>query len=157
MGTRIFLCSIEMGRLQSMLSDYHTNQLPKKALPIMNITFPLYRAQRRRIEFRLKKTRVRIEALRCQILLLLSSGESPAQIHQRLGCARATIYRTIYRFEDLGEKSLFDQRCLSEPRKVTPDFLKRLLSLLDKSPQDQGWQRSTWSLELLALELHEQT
>jgi len=146
-----------MGHLQSKLSDYNNNQLPKKVRPYMNITFPFYRAQRRRIESRLKKTRVRIESLRCQILLLLSAGESPGQIHQSLGCARATVYRTLYRFEDLGEKSLVDQRQFSEPRKVTPDFLKCLMSLLDKSPQDQGWQRSTWSLELLALELHDQT
>ena len=123
----------------------------------MNITLNLYRAQRRRIECRLRKTHRRIETLRCQILLLLASGKSPGEIHQNLACARATVYRTLYRFQELGEMSLCDQRFSPQPRKVTPDLLKRLWSLLDNSPQDQGWQRSTWSLELLALELQEQT
>lgn len=123
----------------------------------MNITLPLYRAQRRRIECRFRKSRDRIETLRCRILLLLNSGESPSEIHRKMGCARATVYRTLYRFENLGEMSLSDLRFISEPRKVTPDILQRLISLLDQSPQNQGWQRSTWTLELLALELQEQT
>ena len=157
MSSRIHLGSIGMGGLQSTLSDYHTNQLPKKAIPLMNITLRLYRAQRRRIENRSSKTRDRIESLRCQILLLLNAGEVPGVIHRTLSCARATVYRTLYRFENLGENSLSDRRFFSRPRKVTADFLNRLISLLDKSPQDRGWQRSTWTLELLAKELFEQT
>ncbi len=157
MCSRINLCSIEMGSLPSMLGNYHTTQPLKKGFPLMNITHHLYRAQRRRIECRLSKTRDRIEALRCRILLLLNSGEPPGVIYRMLGCARATVYRTLYRFEDLGEESLSDLRFSSEPRKVTPDLLQRLVSLLDQSPQDWGWQRANWTLELLSLELLEQT
>ena len=113
MSSRIQLCSIEMGSLQSTLGDYHTNQFPEKTFPHMNITLQLYRAQRRRIENRLRKTRDRIETLRCRILLLLNSGESPGEIHRKMGCDRATVYRTLYRFENMGEKSLSDFRFFS--------------------------------------------
>lgn len=157
MGSRIHLGRIKMGSLPSMLMFTNTLNPSKEGFPSMNITLSLYRAQRRRIECRLSKTRDRIETLRCQILLLLNSGETPGTIFRKLNCARATVYRTLYRFENLGEQSLTDLRFSAEPRKVTPDFLKRLLYLLDKSPRDSGWQRSTWSLELLAEELMEQT
>lgn len=123
----------------------------------MNITLNLYRAQRRRIENRMRKTRDRIETLRCQILLLLNSGEAPGAIHRKLDCARATVYRTLYRFENMGESSLSDLRFSSVPRKVTHDFIERLMAVLDFSPQQRGWQRSTWTLELLSEELFEQT
>jgi transposase len=157
MCIRIHLGSLEMGGLQSTLVGYYDNPLPKKAFPSMNITLTLYRAQRRRIESRLRKTRDRIETLRCAVLLDLNAGTTPGVIHRKLGCARATVYRTLYRFETLGEESLSDRRFASLPRKVTPDLLDRLISLLDQSPQDRGWQRSTWTLELLAKEIGEQT
>lgn len=157
MCIRIHLGSLEMGSLQITLDSYHTNQLPKKAFPFMNITLTLYRAQRRRIEIHLRKIRDRIETLRSLILLDLNAGTAPGVIYRKLDCARATVYRTLYRFESLGEESLSDRRFASRPRKVTSDLLDRLIALLDKSPQERGWQRSTWILELLAKEIGEQT
>jgi putative transposase len=158
MGSGIQMCSIEMGRLSIMLGNCNTTQLLERTFPSMqNITLKLYRAQRRRIGRRFSKSRDRIEALRCRILLLLDAGESPAQISRWIGCARATVYRTLYRFENLGEAALIDQRCSPGPRKVTTDVMHGLLSLLDQSPREKGWQRSTWTLELLAMEILQQT
>lgn len=117
------------------------------------IVVDLARAQRRRIERRLRKTRDRIETTRCRILLLLDKGLSPSQVFPQVGCDRSTVYKTIYRFDELGEEGLSDRRLSPSPRKVTPDLLNRLLFLLDESPRDLGWQRSTWTLELLAKEI----
>jgi len=121
----------------------------------VNIVLDLYRAQRRRIERRFRKTRDQIEATRCRILLLLNSGYSASSTSQMVGCARATVYRTMYRFEELGEAGLSDQRFYPEARKVTPELMNYLLSLLDISPRSLGWQRSTWTLELMALQVEE--
>jgi transposase len=119
----------------------------------MKVHVRLYRAQRRRIEKRLRRTLNRIEAVRCRVLLLLDRGQEVGVVAHLVGCVRATVYRCLYRFEDLGEDALLDQRLLAPPRKVTPEAEQRLLDYLPRSPRDLGWQRSTWTLELLALQL----
>jgi len=86
--------------------------------PVMKIALHLYRVQRRRIEGRFRKTRNHIEATGCRILLLLNSGHTASSASQVVGCARATIYRTVYRFEELREAGLSDQRFFPEARKV---------------------------------------
>ncbi len=123
----------------------------------MNIIAPdLYRALRHRIERRWRKSRDTIEVTRCRILLLLDDGLSPSEVAQHLVCDRSLVYKTVYRFDEHGEDGLADRRLLSKPRKVTPELLSRLLFLLEESPRDVGWQRSTWSLELLAREIEKE-
>jgi transposase len=123
----------------------------------MNVAIRMYRAQRRRVEKRLRHTRCRIEALRCRILLLLDARKSVVSVAAIAGCVRATVYRTVYRFEDLDEDALVDRRYESLPRKVPVDGRRRLLSYLDENPRKYGWQRATWTLELLALQLEADT
>ena len=66
---------------------------------------------------------------------------------------RATFYRTVYRYEEMGEASVIDQRTRRKTEKMTLEIEARPLSYLDGVPQDYGWQRSTWTFELLALQL----
>jgi len=101
----------------------------------------------------LRKTKSRIVALRCRVLLLLHDGHSAAEVAERVGCVRATVYRTVYRFEALGEQAIHDQRLLREPVKVTPEVEQRLLGYLDGVPNDYGWDRANWTLEVLARQL----
>ena len=97
----------------------------------------------------------KIEATRCRNLLLIHAGHTVMDIAERVACARATVYRTAYRFEELGEIGLSDRRFHPEARKVTPELMNYLLSLLELSPRSLGWQRSTWTLELMALQVEE--
>lgn len=119
----------------------------------MTIALRLDRGQRRRMTRLLRKTRSRIEALRARVLLLLHEGVVPGVVAEMAGCARATVYRTLYRFEDLGEDSLLDQRQQRPPSKVTAEVEQRLVGYIDGTPRDFGWQRTTWTLELLAVQL----
>jgi putative transposase len=120
----------------------------------MNIIAPdLYRALRHRIERRWRKSRDTIEVTRCRILLLLDDGLAPTEVSRILECDRSLVYKTVYRFDEHGEEGLADRRFTPKPRKVTEELLNRLLFLLDKSPRDFGWQRSTWSLELMAKQI----
>jgi len=119
----------------------------------MTISLRIDRGQRRRMKRLLQKTRSRIEALRARILLLLHGGHEPSEVAILAGCARATVYRTVYRFEDLGEDGLLDRRAHRQPRKATADVENRLVGYTTHSPQDYGWQRTTWTLELLAAQL----
>jgi putative transposase len=119
----------------------------------MTICLRLDRGQRRRMKRLLQKTSSRVEALRARVLLLLHEGYEPSQVAQTVGCARATVYRTVYRYEDLGEEALFDRRQARNPSKVTEKIERRLVSYIEVSPQDFRWLRTTWTLELLAVQL----
>lgn len=119
----------------------------------MKIHFSLPRPQRRRMRRRMMKTPCRIEALRCRVLLLLHEEQVAAFVAEIAGCVRATVYRTVYRFEDLGEDGLQDQRAWREPTKATAEVEEGLLGYLAHVPKDFGWHRSTWTLELLGLQL----
>jgi len=87
----------------------------------MTMSLPLDRGQRRRMMRLLRKTRSRIEALRARVLLLLDEGVVPGVVAERAGCARAAVYRTLYRFEALGEEALLDQRQQRPPSEVTAE------------------------------------
>jgi transposase len=130
--------------------------LPKD-FPFMNIAPELYRAQRRRIECRMRKTQDKFEAARCRILLLAHAGHAATDIAEWVDCVRATVYRTLSRFHQSGEAGLSDRRLQPEARKVTPELMNYLLSLLEVSPRSLGWQRSTWTLELMGLQVLEKT
>lgn len=107
----------------------------------MTICLWLDRGQRRRLKRLLQKTRSRIEALRARILLLLHEGHDSSAAAAIAGCARATVYRAVYRFEDLGEDAVFDQRHRREPTKVSRKVEMKLVGYIDRSPQEFGWQR----------------
>jgi len=101
----------------------------------------------------MRTTLNKFEALRCRIILLLDDKHSVNEAARLAGCVRATVYRTVYRFEDEGEVGLLDGRKRRVPLKVFPEVVEQLLSYLDDVPKDYGWQRCTWTLELLARQL----
>lgn len=111
-----------------MLVGYHTIPRFTEDFPTMNIGLVLPRAQRRRLEHQSRKTPDKFEAMRCRILLLLHAGHSVKDVVERVACARATVYRTVYRFEEHGETGLSDRRLQPEARKVTPELVNYLLS-----------------------------
>ena len=76
-----------------------------------------------------------------------------AEVVRVVGCLRATVYRTVYRYEELGEGSIRDQRRCRPPSKVTQLVEDQLLEYLDHVPQDYGWERSNWTLALRARQL----
>ena len=121
----------------------------------MRIEISLPRAQRRRMQTMLRKSKSRVEALRCRIMLLLHERAPVVEVAQMVGCVRATVYRTLYRFEALDETSLVDRRTTRGTEKVTTQMEEQLLSYLDAVPPDYGWQRSSWSLELLSRQLED--
>jgi len=123
----------------------------------MKIRVELCETQREAITKFMNETRSRIEAQRCRIVLLLADGVRPAEIHRMAGCVRSTIYVTLYRFEEQGLEGLRDQRLHREPRKATAEVREKLLGYLDQSPRTFGWQRCTWTLELLSLQLKQDT
>jgi len=123
----------------------------------MKIRVQLSAGQQYEIAKMMQKTKSRVEALRCRVILLLADGESPSEVQKCVGCVRSTIYTTLYRFEDEGTDGLRDKRLCAPARKATPEVREQLLAYLDCVPKDYAWQRSSWTLELLSLQLQKDT
>jgi transposase len=95
--------------------------------------------------------------MRCKIIRNLVRAESPTRIARILGCSRSQIYRVVDRFVAHGIAGLVDRREDNGTVKVAEDFEFRVLSAVAGSPQEYGYQRPTWTQELLVLVMVEQT
>lgn len=119
----------------------------------MHISISLTAVQTAEISDLMRQTTSRVEAQRCRIVLLLAQGRCVREVHEMVGCVRSTVYEALYRFEDAGMDGLLDQRLRPTAPKATPEVRTRLLMYLDRAPLHFGWQRPTWTRELLALQL----
>jgi transposase len=88
---------------------------------------------------------------RCKIVRNLVRGESPTTIARILGGARSHVYRTAHRFLDRGVEGLLDGRADNGEVKVQETYVATVLEAVAGSPQDYGYQRPTWTQELLIL------
>lgn len=95
--------------------------------------------------------------IRCKILRNWVRGEQPATIAAILGCSRSQVYRVAQRFLDGGIVGLVDRREDNGKPKVTEDFEGLVLLAVAGSPQEYGYQRPTWTQELLVLVLEQKT
>ena len=95
--------------------------------------------------------------MRCKIIRNLARGESPSMIARILGCGRSQVYRIAKRFIADGIPGLVDRREDNGTPKVTEGFEWSVLLAVAKSPQQYGYQRPTWTQELLVLVIAEQT
>jgi len=89
--------------------------------------------------------------MRCKIVRNLARGESPTRIAAILGCSRSQVYRVAERFVEQGLAGLVDRREDNGEAKVTEDYEWTVLVAVAHSPQEYGWQRPTWTQELLVL------
>lgn len=89
--------------------------------------------------------------LRCKIVRYLMLGRGPAEIRRFLECAESTIYRVAHRFLDHGLEGLHDRREDNGEVKVHEAYVSAVLTLVEGRPQDYGYDRTTWTQELLVL------
>jgi putative transposase len=91
------------------------------------------------------------------IIVNLFSGRTPTQTAAALHMARSTVYRVAARFRQFGEWGLLDRREDNGQTKLSDHVLAQLDRIVRRSPADFGWPRPTWTRELLAATLKEQT
>ena len=89
--------------------------------------------------------------MRCRILRNLVRGESPTVIAKILGVGRSRVYGVAHRLLDDGVQGLCDRRADNGELKVREAYVATVLSALAGSPQQHGYQRPTWTQELLIL------
>jgi transposase len=115
------------------------------------------RQVRRALSRRAQKTRDAELCRRYLIIVLLAEGQSSVAIERNLKVARAHVSRTAWRYFAEGETGLQDQREDNGCRKVDENFLSVLQELVKLVPEDCGWERTTWSRELLVQEMAKRT
>lgn len=97
------------------------------------------------------------ERRRATILLARSAGLSQRDTAFAAGVARSTVQRTERLFEDADLEGLVDGRRLNGYRVVRrSEILALLPRLVTGQPDDCGWSRSTWTIEVVCLEVHRQ-
>ena len=114
------------------------------------MTLRLRRATRlwlRRVDRKTRDAEVRV---RCRVLLKVAAGLSRHAAARAIGCAPATAWRIVARFEAHGEAALVDGRSENGRPKVDDDVRAGICKILEQSPPDFGFPRPTWTLELLA-------
>jgi len=114
--------------------------------------------QVKRVVVRLQRcTREAAMRTRCDIVLDADAGFSKAEIARRRRVARSTVYRVLERFAAFGLAGLYDWRRENGRCKIDEAFLRRLDSVVRRSPQDFGRPRPTWTRELLVAVMAEET
>lgn len=94
---------------------------------------------------------------RALALVRLHEGWMPALLAKILGCPRPWLYELAKRYSDRGLGVLDDARCSRVPPKATAEYLAAATALLKTRPPEHGWIRSTWSCELLSLQMRQDT
>ena len=92
-------------------------------------------------------------ALRFLMIAKLSSGASRNRVAHEVGTAVSTVITAAQRFARHGIDGLYDQRRFNGARKVDEIFQQHVGAALCGVPQDFGWERPTWTRELLCLEM----
>jgi transposase len=113
----------------------------------------LDRAARRRLVKRSKKAKDPHTALRFIMIAKLGQGLSRQQVARDLACVPSTVVKVARRFAEAGEEGLLDLRAFNGVRKVDERFTAELERVLYSVPTDFGWERTTWTRELLGLEM----
>src|SRR4029077_19815157 len=104
---------------------------------------------KQRFRERLKWIRDAELRTRYLIVIHLLEGQTVTWISRTLKISRNTVYRAKQRYEMEGEPGLFDRRDENGERKVTEEFLERLVEAVAGDPQEYGWKRPTWTREML--------
>jgi len=94
---------------------------------------------------------------RLLIIVNLFHGRGVTATAAALQVDRSTVYRVAARFREEGESGLCDGRRHNGRRKLTDKYLTILYDTVGASPQDHGWQRPTWTRELLVRTLFTKT
>lgn len=89
--------------------------------------------------------------VRCKIIRNLVRHEHPATIVRILGCSRSQVYRIADRFIEGGLEGLVDRREDNGPVKADESYASFILNAVGRSPRDYGFERPTWTQELLVI------
>jgi transposase len=86
---------------------------------------------------------------RHQAVLLLAAGQSPAAVAEALGCCVASVYHWAARWRRVGVAGLAEGPHLGAARHLDAAGEAHLAQLLERDPQQWGYQATGWTVPLL--------
>lgn len=116
-----------------------------------------YHPTHRKLESLAKKERDADQLKRYQVILAMARRLGVSQVHTLTKRARSSIYRIRQHFVAEGIGGLRDRRSERSADNVNEQYLDRLLTLIGEAPRQYDWERSTWTRELLAKQLKQET
>ena len=111
----------------------------------------LNRPARRRVQKLDRRAATADQRIRCRVVLKVAAGLSCNAASRELGCAPSTAVRIVARFQTEGEAALLDHRNENGRRKIDADVREGVCGILIGSPEDHGFTRPTWTLEILRM------
>lgn len=115
----------------------------------MNSKLSLKRPDRRRVQKLDRRSACPDQRIRCRVVLKVAAGLSCNAAARELGCAPSTAVRIVARFRREGEAALLDGRIENGERKIDDDVRGGVGGILAGTPEDHGFTRPTWTLEIL--------
>jgi transposase len=107
-------------------------------------------SQRRQISSQLRATDDASYGRRLLAILALDEGEPVAEVAERLGVARQTVYNWARAFEaGGGATALEDHYCGGRPTVWTEELEAALLAALRQRPDQLGYPGPNWTIPLL--------
>ncbi|MEM9940199.1 MAG: IS630 family transposase [Planctomycetota bacterium] len=97
----------------------------------------------------LKKTNDKRLSIRIRIVLMNFGGQKASMIADSVGCSDKTVRRWVDRFTEEGIAGLHDRREDNGDLKLDEAYLGRLKEIVDLTPREFGYDRPTWTRELL--------
>ncbi len=88
---------------------------------------------------------------RAQIVAAALRGMAPSEIARVQGCARSQVYRVVRLFVEGGREALFDKRRHNGWSLVDVVYLATVRVLVEVTPREFGFDRGTWTRELLVI------
>jgi transposase len=94
---------------------------------------------------------------RLLMFMLLNDGKTQQEIADIIGCSLRTVAYWC-RYGDPNKlETLQDKRSKGNFKKVTPEYTKLLLELVEKSPEELGYEFGRWTAARLAEHLDKET
>lgn len=84
------------------------------------------------------------------ILLLLNDGKTHKEVAELIGCGVRTVDYWFVHGDPNNLDSLRDKRAQGNYQKATDEYINLLLEVVEKSPQEVGYEFGSWSGERLA-------
>jgi transposase len=111
------------------------------------------RSERRHLLWLGRKSGNLATALRFHAVTRLGLGKTSPEVAAELDVACSTVVRAAHRFAAGGIAGLYDKRRGNGKPKAGEAFRRRVAKLLQRTPEDFGWRRPTWTRELLCLQM----
>ncbi len=120
---------------------------------------PLSEEEVTTLEARYREAQDADERTRCQIILLSYERLTPPAIAKIVRWKLRSVHRVIRRYQSRGLAGLKDGRHSNPGRKrtVTSQWEAKLLEVVDQDPRQFGINRATWTAQLLADYLAQET